>query len=170
MESASQPPPIKVYPATRWPARVFGAVFLAIGIVAVVSSGVVLPLILFGAFAGGTLWAGERTRVEVSSAGVTSIPPFGRPRSYAWSDIRGFVAQRIPGGYGGWAVFVNVNDQLVDLTATRRTGFGRRSKAAVESVAEQLNADLAGAHRGPSRRTRKRPLSRPPRAGRRSSR
>jgi len=169
MESASQPP-IKVYPTSRWPPRVFGAVFLAIGIVLVVSSGVVLPLILFGGFAAGTLFAGERTRVEISPAAVTSIPPFGRPRSYAWSDIGGFVAQRIPGGYGGWAVFMNVDDRLVDLTATRRIGFGRRSKTAVESLAEQLNADLARARRGSPRRTRKRPLTRPPRADRRSSR
>jgi hypothetical protein len=142
MKSAPQPP-IKVYPTSRWPPRVFGAVFLAIGIVAVVSSGVALPLILFGAFAAGTLFAGERTRVEVSSAGVTSVPPFGRPRSYAWADIGGFAAQRAPGGYGGWAVFMNVNGRLVDLTATRRIGFGRRSKAAVENLAEQLNADLS---------------------------
>jgi hypothetical protein len=169
MESASQPPPIKVYHTSRWPPRLLGAVFLAIGIVAVASSGAVLPLILFGVFAAGTLRAGERTRVEVSSAGVTSVPPFGRPRSYPWSDVGAFVAQRLRGGYGGWAVFMNVNGRLVDLTATRRSGFGRRSKAAVESLAEQLNADLAGVGAGPSRRTRKRRLSRPPRPGRRSS-
>jgi hypothetical protein len=34
MESASrQPPPIKVYCKSRWPPRVFGTAFLAIGIV-----------------------------------------------------------------------------------------------------------------------------------------
>ncbi len=145
MESHSQTASVKVYGISRWQPRVIGSVFLLIGIVGFAASGVILPLIVFGVMGAGMLVAGERTKVQISPGGVTSTPPLGRARSYPWSDIDGFVAQRIPGGYGGWTVLMNASDRWVALIATRRGGLGRGSRAAVEELAEQLNADLARA-------------------------
>ena len=142
MEVRSQKQSRSLHATSRWASRTVFSVFLAIGVVGFAASGVVLPLIVFGALACLMLFAGERVAVHVSSQGVTSVPPFGRARSYPWSDIDEFVARRIPGGYGAWVVSMRVRDDWVDLTATRRGGFGRRSRGAVEQQAEELSAEL----------------------------
>jgi hypothetical protein len=116
--------------------------FLVVGVVGFAASSMILPLVVFGAMGAMMLVAGERTKVQISSHGVTSIPPFGRSRSYQWSDIDAFAAQRIPGGYGSWAASMRVSGGWVYLAPTRRGGLRRRSKRAVEQVVEQLNADL----------------------------
>jgi hypothetical protein len=126
----------------RWPSRAMVTMFLVIGIVSSAASGAVLPLVPFGVLAGLILVAGERTKVEISSHGVKSVPPYGWARDYPWSDIESFVAQRTSGGYGGWIVAMRVTGGWVGLTATRRVGFGKRSKGAVEDIAEHLNAEL----------------------------
>jgi len=139
---------MSLHAPSRWASRTVFSVFLAIGVVGFAASGVVLPLILFGALACLMLFAGERTAVHVSSQGVTAVPPFGRARSYLWSDIDEFAARRIPGGYGAWVVSMRVRDDWVDLTATRRGGFTRRSRAAVEEQVEELSRPLAARNVG----------------------
>jgi hypothetical protein len=139
----------RVYAPSRWPLRSVAAVFVAIGVVGFAVYGVVLPLVFFGGMGGLIAWAAERTKVQVSSRGVTSVPPFGQPRSFPWSDIDGFVAQQIAPGYGGWMVAMSVRDEWVPLNGTRRGwGFKGRSRRAVEGLAEELNAERRRAQRG----------------------
>jgi Bacterial PH domain len=142
MDVGSENPSVTVYAPSRWASRTFFSCFLAVGVVGFAASGVVLPLIAFGALACLMLFAGERAAVEVSSQGVRLVPPFGRARSYPWSDIDGFVARRIGGGYGAWVVSMKVKDDWVDLTATRRGALIGRSRRAVEQQAEEMNAEL----------------------------
>jgi hypothetical protein len=148
MASRSDAPSQRAYTTNRWPTRAMVTIFLAIGIVSSAASGVVLPLVPFGVLAGLIMVASERTKVETSSHGVKSVPPYGRAREYPWSDIESFVAQRASGGYGGWIVSMRVTGGWVGLIATRRVGFGKRSKGAVEDMAEHLNAELTRAARG----------------------
>jgi hypothetical protein len=126
----------------RWPSRTVGAVFLAIGVVGLAGSGTILPLLVFGGLAALTLFAGERTKTEVSSDGVKSVPPLGRAQSYPWSDIDAIVARRIPGGYGSWVVSIRIGEEWVDLTATRRGGLKTRARTTVEHYAQELNGEL----------------------------
>jgi hypothetical protein len=118
------------------------AILLAGGVATFVATGVLPVLIGFGTMGALLLFAGERAQVQVSSFGLKSVPPFGRSRSYPWSDIGGFVAHRIPGGRGGWVVYVDVADRWFGLPATRRGGFSARSQAAVERLVEKLNAEF----------------------------
>jgi hypothetical protein len=142
MAAHAQASTAKVYGTSRWQPRAVAGVFLVIGIVGFIASGVVLPLIVFGLMGAGILYAGERTALRVTSDGVTSIPPFGQPRTYPWSDIGGFEARRIAGGYGSWTVSVDIRGEWIDLTATRRGGLVSRSRATVEEMADELNAEL----------------------------
>src|SRR5438045_2595662 len=116
MGSGSHTSSVKVYAMSRWPTRSIGASFIAIGLVGFAASGGVLPLIVFGAMGALMLFAGERTEVQISPHGVKAVPSFGRARSYPWSDIDAFVAQRISGGYGAWVVSMSVGGELVALT------------------------------------------------------
>jgi hypothetical protein len=148
MESSAAEPPVRVYRASRWPIRFLGGFFLALGVAFFVPTRAVVFLVLFGGMGALFLVAGERRQVRVSSRGVVSVPPLGRSRSYAWSDIGGFVAHRYVARYSGWVAAMLVHDRWVNLPATQHGSLGERSRAAVQDMVDRLNAELERARRG----------------------
>ena len=133
-----------VYAQSRWPTRAVAAFFVAVGI-AFVATGLLFLVIVFVAMGVLFLVAGERRKVRVSPQGVESVPPLARSRSYAWSDIDGFVARPYSAKYPGWVVSMSVNGTWIDLPATRIASLRSRTRGVVEEFATQLNEDLHAA-------------------------
>ena len=142
MGSGLPPPPVRVYRTSRWLTRILGAFFLALGVAFFAAVGSIVLLIVLGATGLVFLVAGERRRIRVTAEGVVSVPPFGRARTYPWSEIDGFIAQQYVARYSGWVVAMHARDRWVNLPATQIANVNAKSHATVAGLAQQLNLEL----------------------------